>query len=90
MIENPPLTRASLNKNDMRYHVTRIGEKYAYACKKNSPNEYGMIFCDDIVEFKINVNSLRYMKIYAVGYYGPDAGNTSNTPYIEIGTCSPL
>ena len=77
------------NKNDMRYHVTRIGRQYAYACQKDSPNEFGMIFCQDIIEFKFNVNALRYMSIYSVGYFmGND--EDSDTPYIEIGTCSPL
>ena len=78
------------NKNDMRYHVTKIGERHAYACQKDSPNEFGMVFCQDLLtEFKINVTALRYMSIYSVGYFdGSD--DDSNTPYIEIGTCSPL
>ena len=80
-----------VNENDLRYHRTKIGEADVISCKKNSPDEYGFIVCSyhGILDFRININHLRYISIYSLGYIdGQD--NNLNTPSIEIGTCSPL
>jgi len=53
-------------------------------------NEYGIFRCNMILgEFIFNSKSKRFIKTYTAGYLsGQD--NNDNTPYVMIGTCSPL
>lgn len=46
--------------------------------------------CTTILEeFRINVKTLRMMKVYAIGFIdGQD--NNDNTPAIMVGTCSKI
>ncbi len=75
---------------EMIYHVTKVGEEYGYECDKDSPSEYDWIICKG-GDFRFNVNTLRYILAYLVGYtYWPEGDKDSDTPFIEIGTCSPF
>ncbi len=68
----------------------RFGKKsFTKWCEKEI-NEYGNLFCAGIMEeLWINVNTLRYQRVYTFGYV--QGGDSSNdTPFIEIGTCSAL
>ena len=73
----------------MRYAVTKIGEEYGDFCEGDGPNEYGIMRCGDDLDFRVNVKTLRYLLIYPLGYY-TENDETSGTPYMEIGKCSPM
>jgi len=79
------------------FAVTRVGQSIPDAkCKEF--NEYGYLFCEGILDFKFNRKNGRYLAAYTIGYIqvGSDIGKKklvdedSDTPYIEIGKCSPF
>ena len=72
-----------------RYHVTKIGEEYGTECEENSPNSAGYIFCPGFFNYRINTRTLRYLLVYPIGYTS-GADTNADTPFIEIGKCSPL
>ena len=87
-----------LKKTDNKWEWKAFGEKYSFSTCGDSTestptdgfNSAGFIFCDLLGgHLRMNKNSLRYIETYEIGYVdGKD--NNDNTPYIEIGTCSPL
>lgn len=84
------------------WEVKDFGQTVSSAECRNSFNEVGNLFCSGLggSDFRFNRNSLRYMKVYLIGYWndGNPADRASvqlfaegdNTPSIEIGKCSPL
>lgn len=76
-------------------HVTEFGSQESFFNCANF-NEYGFTRCQGLGEiFSFNDSSLRYMDIYTIGYVtslksGDAKDVSSDTPYIEIGTCSPI
>jgi hypothetical protein len=75
------------------FKVVEIGSKYPLANCKEGFNEYGFLFCDD---FKFQKKNGRYIRSYTVGYFNvlPSlneiSDSTSDTPFLEIGKCSPI
>lgn len=71
-----------------QYVVTRWGDDISnMLCGEDSPTDYGIIVCEGGTSFRLDLNSMRYMSWYPIGY--TDGENTNdNTPWIEIGTCS--
>lgn len=79
------------------FQVTRIGDNYAMANCKEDFNEPGYLFCRELGgEFKFNKKNGRFLTVYSLGYYNVVLGvntitdETSDTPSMEIGKCSPL
>ena len=87
-----------LKKATDKWEWRTFGQDYLFsACNsggepanKNGFNSAGYLFCDVLGgNMRINKNTLRYIETYEIGFInGKD--NDSDTPYIEIGTCSPL
>ncbi|QTP59551.1 hypothetical protein HNO53_12990 [Billgrantia antri] len=82
---------------ESEYVITEIGQQFPDGFCKNGFNEYGFLHCNTIGgSFKFNRNTGRYLLAYHFGYYSvpkEDLGTVeegNNTPYIEIGTCSPF
>lgn len=70
-----------------------IGEKDYDLSKCSDFNEYGYMNCDSLgVQVTFNRKNLRYQSIYSVGYVsaGIAGAEGGDTPYIEIGRCSPI
>jgi len=58
-------------------------------------DEFGSLVCGDIMQFRMNKNSLRYLYIYPVGYWSDtnklkSLNEGENTPLMEIGKCSKI
>jgi hypothetical protein len=76
--------------------VREIGGHYPRAVCASEMNAQGFIFCDGLPDFKFNLKQNKYLSAYLTGYYNDDEEPDSpfaegkNTPYIEIGKCSPL
>ena len=86
-----------------KYEVKPIGKKYMEAGCENDFNNHGLLFCSSRIRgysFRFDLQSGRYLKASTWGY--TDVGSTngfnknvimdkdSDTPYIEIGKCSPM
>jgi len=75
------------------YKVTKVGAGYFCDCK--GFNVSGSLLCEcigGIGEFKFNKKTGRYLYSYLFGYWNDleDTKEGNNTPYIEIGICSPF
>ena len=87
-----------LKKNNDKWEWRKFGVNYSYSdCtsggdpnSKGGFNSAGFMFCSTIAgNMRISKNTLRYIETFEYGYFdGKD--NNDNTPFIEIGTCSPL
>jgi len=78
------------------FEVKETGKNFpTFSCKEGF-NEHGYLMCQGIGEFKFNKKNGRYILTFSVGYYNvlPDTDfstdEKSDTPYIEIGKCSPF
>jgi hypothetical protein len=79
------------------FQVTKIGDTYSTANCKEGFNEPGYLFCYGVGgEFKFNKKNGRFLNVHSLGYFNvvPGVNNStdqsSDTPYIEIGKCSPF
>lgn len=79
------------------FKVIRIGENYPICYCMQGFNEPGYLFCQGPGgDFRFNKKNGRYILIYSIGYYNvlPDSmfltDENSDTPFIEIGKCSPF
>ncbi|MEK6803935.1 MAG: hypothetical protein AABZ34_14895 [Nitrospirota bacterium] len=81
-----------------KWEVKEIGQSVAAASCENGFTSLGALNCEGFLEFRMNKNSLRFLSAYLIGYW-TDAipGNSSdafreggNSPFVEIGKCSPL
>jgi hypothetical protein len=77
--------------------ITDAGTSLAIPCtgigkKEVSVGKYNTVFCErSFLEYKINLNRLRYLVTYAVGYaVGQERDEESDTPYLEGGTCTKI
>lgn len=80
----------------VKYNVTKLGSSSpSFRCEYEFTN-LGFLFCKATLRmgtFKFNRINGRYLRTYSVGYYNvlPDeTDKTSDTPFVEIGTCSPF
>jgi hypothetical protein len=67
-----------------------IGDKYPL-CESIigfDKHGYASFECPAFLNFKISKKTGRYMLFYMAGYI--DGDNKKNSPYIEIGKCSPF
>lgn len=77
--------------------VREIGNSSPVAKCDNDFNKYGYLFCSGLgTDFRFNKDNGRYLSAYLLGYYNVLQGDiqktdaTSDTPYVEIGKCSPF
>jgi hypothetical protein len=91
------VTRSRLK--DGAWEVKKIGDKEAsYACKDNVAKDKSVLVCSGLGDFRMNQNNGRFLLVYPIGFWtdidGKDVSGTfkegMNTPYMGIGTCSPL
>ena len=79
------------------FQVTRIGENSPSANCEDGFNEAGYLFCKGPAgEFKFNKKNGRFLKVFSFGYFNVVPGmndttdESSDTPYVQIGKCSPF
>ena len=88
---------APSSRPDRAFGVTKIGEGSEFARCELDFNEPGFLFCEGLgVELKFNRANGRFLRVDNIGYLNvlPEVNDitdqTSDTPVIEIGKCSPL
>jgi len=78
------------------WEVNVIGDDFPFSGCKEDFNDDGNLFCEGLSDFRFNKYNLRFLKIYPIGYWNEFRGvmknykEGNNTPYMEIGKCSPL
>jgi hypothetical protein len=82
------------------WELREVGSQDTRGFCKNDFNEVGNLFCDTMGgQFKFSKGTLRFIHTYAMGYWhdqNPLVENKyrskegADTPFIEIGKCSPL
>ncbi len=79
-------------KDEVLYSITEFGkDRASFYCDKEAPDKYGYIICEEgLGSFRVNIRTLRYMDVYPVGYIDGKDNNATDTPSIEIGTCTKL
>ena len=77
--------------------VRKVRNFSPIATCKDGFDEAGLLFCKGpSYDFRFNRNNGRYLSAYLLGYFDVLPGTndktdaTSDTPFIEIGTCSPI
>ena len=77
--------------------VRKVKNFSPIATCKDGFDEAGLLFCKGTgYDFRFNRNNGRYLAAYLLGYFNVLSGTndkadaTSETPFIEIGTCSPI
>jgi len=80
-----------------RFLITQVGEKTPTGFCEDGFNDAGFLLCTMIAgEFKFNRNTGRFLLSYLYGYFTvgleapPTTDENSDTPYLEIGKCSPF
>ena len=84
-----------INEIGKTWEVKRIGSDHSLSICMDDFNSAGVLFCDGVIEFKMNKINLRYILTYDIGYYYSGKGmkdpdEQSGTPYLEIGKCHPV
>lgn len=84
-----PIAEQDYFGDKVNYEIRVFGESFPQQkCFMNSGAE--MLICNESGEgFKVNFRTMRFMDYYLIGYIDGNDTN-ANTPYISIGTCSPL
>ena len=82
-----------LSQRDGKWGWKRFGEQYDDGQCSDRFNEFGFLHCNNVFDaILFNKQTLRYQLFYPVGYVSKldskDSG--SDTPSLEIGTCSAL
>lgn len=82
---------------EYRFKVTKVGEDHSTCECKEGFNEYGYLLCECWTgQFKFNKNNGRFIMAHPFGYYNVLPGakkftdKNSDTPFMEIGKCSPF
>ena len=74
--------------------LKELGAQFSTATCKSPFTKYGYIFCSSsIIQFKFNKDNGRYLLVYPIGYYNKtpeDEKQNNDTPYMQIGKCSPF
>jgi Na+-translocating ferredoxin:NAD+ oxidoreductase RnfG subunit len=84
------------NKSLAEFVVRKVGDSEPTIYCKDSFNEAGYLHCEDITTFKFNRKNGRYISVNLLGYFNVIPGlnkitdENSDTPYLEIGKCSPF
>lgn len=70
---------------------SEMGDPHQDKC--DAITQYGFVNCGGIIEIRFNKNTLRYQRWMTIGYVMSErnaASEGSNTPFLEIGRCSPI
>ena len=87
---------ASQEIKDYPYKVTKFGSNSLVAMCKDGLTVGTFLSCNFLgSRFSFNSKTMRYMLSYEIGYINPTPGvndmkEGDDTPFIEIGRCSPL
>ena len=93
---NKYIVSRSIEKN-VEWKINRNEESSEFSICKKDFDEYGFLYCESNIIFKMNKFNLRFVNINPSGYYNSTLKNSqdvmlykdgSSTPYIEIGRCS--
>ena len=94
---------ARFDVRDSKYLLKRSDSKWSWSifgknpflsmtvCTSQSPDTF--IFCNGFYDVRVNTKSLRFQLVYPIGYtnsYASPSDEGGDTPYLEIGKCSPL
>lgn len=90
------LVSKAMNK-ESNWEIKEVGDSMAFAFCKDDFSENGSLPCGGFYEFRMNRNTLRFLRAYLIGYWtdGPKSPDRlpsegADTPAIHIGKCSPL
>ena len=79
------------------FEVVKIGSKYPEANCEEGFGEYGFLICNGAgQDFRFQKKNGRYIRSNVMGYFNvlPSSNgitdSTSDTPFLEIGKCSPF
>jgi hypothetical protein len=74
-----------------------MGDDHAMVLCKDDFSESGFLFCQGLGgEFRFNRRNGRFLNVYLLGYFNVVPGTnkitdeSSDTPFMEIGKCSPF
>jgi hypothetical protein len=84
------LVRRVLPENEpySKWEVKQVGKVSIMVFCDNNFNISGVLLCEDLYHhFLMNNESLKYQYTYKSGYMSDSPGDT---PFIEIGKCSPM
>lgn len=85
-------------RKDTTWEVKTVGQRVPFSLCENDFSENGALICKGLPEIRMNRISGRFLSVYPIGYWSDDMnvkGETrfregANTPFMEIGKCSPL
>ena len=68
-----------------------FGKSTPFLKSRNDIDQYGRLLIDDDnpMHFKMDTNNLKFIFAYMSGYW-TEGGTEYDTPYLQIGKCSPL
>ena len=75
------------------YTLTKSGDSSPLCTAESGFSKYGDLFFDCLIsEFRFSRETGRYLNVYPIGYWNStkESDEISDTPYIEIGVCSPF
>ena len=78
------------------FKVTRFGDTSRISCCEQGFNESGCLHCEGMITFYFNKKNGTYLLPHVLGYFSVLPGGffetdeKSDTPYIQIGKCSPF
>ena len=94
---DPKYTISKPKGSKWSFVVRKVGDFSPITVCKDGFDEAGLLFCKGTgYDFRFNRKSGRYLTAYLLGYFNVLPGTndiadaTSDTPFIEIGTCSPI
>ena len=86
-----------LKNNDNTWEWKDFGETFSIFTCSTSFSSQGALICEGFETVEFNKNNLRYIKTSTIGYIhvGSKIGkgvvkDGENTPFMEIGKCSPM
>jgi hypothetical protein len=90
------VSKATIGEN--AWDVKEVGAPIPMSFCKNDFNEFGLLTCDGLFQFRMSKNNLRFIRTALIGYWNDDLKGSkgeflkegANEPSIEIGKCSPL
>ncbi len=83
--------RGERNATNNKWVVQPLGLALVAVCPDDFKANGDLVCHGPIEEFRMNKNSLRFLWAYLSGYWDAPPGNeTSDTPTVAIGKCSPM
>ena len=81
--------------SNYKWEVYEFGENFPVSACEHDFNDAGNLFCDGIVQFRMNKEKLRFLYIHPLGYWSDNENfkilkEGKNTPAMQIGKCSKI